>query len=129
MITFDDFKKVEMKVGEILSAEKVEGSDKLLKLSVNFGLKPSAQKADGSPDQPEAGLGEEADNRQVISGIGKYFPDPSTLIGKRYAFVTNLEPRNIMGLESQAMIIAASTDDTIAFFDAGEKIPPGTPLK
>lgn len=108
MINFDDFKKVEMKVGEILSAERVEGSDKLLKLSVNFA---------------------EESSRQVISGIGKYFPDLGTLVGKHYAFVTNLEPRNIMGLESQAMIIAASTDESIAFFDVGDKIPPGTPLK
>jgi methionine--tRNA ligase beta chain len=108
MITFDDFKKVEMKIGEILSAERVEGSEKLLKLSVNF--------AEETP-------------RQVISGIGKYFADLNTLVGKRYAFVTNLEPRSIMGLESQAMIVAASTDEDIAFFDAGQNIPPGTLLK
>ena len=108
MITFDDFKKVEMKIGEILSAERVEGSEKLLRLSVNF--------AEEVP-------------RQVISGIGKYFPELSLLVGKRYAFVTNLEPRSIMGFESQAMIVAASTDEAIAFFDVPESIPPGTLLK
>lgn len=107
-ISFDDFKKIEMKIGEILSVERVEGSDKLLKLTVNF-----------SEEVP----------RQVISGIGKFFPEINPLVGKRYAFVTNLEPRSIMGLESQAMIVAASTEENIAFFDAGDKIPPGTLLK
>lgn len=108
MISYDDFKKVEMKIGKVLSAERVEKSDKLLKLSVDFG--------------------EEAP-RQVVSGIGKYFPDLEVVVGKQYAFVTNLEPRDIMGLQSQAMIIAASTDDAIAFFDTEASIPPGTLLK
>ncbi len=108
MITYDDFKKVEMKIGRILSADRVEGSEKLLKLSVDF--------AEEIP-------------RQVISGIGTYFPSLETLVGKQYAFVTNLEPRSIMGFESQAMIIAASTDSAIAFFDAEAMIPPGTLLK
>lgn len=108
MINYDDFKKVEMKIGKVLSAERVEGSDKLLKLSVDFG---------------------EENPRQVISGIGKYFEDLETFVGKQFAFVTNLEPRSIMGFESQAMIIAASTETDIAFFDAQATIPPGTPLK
>lgn len=108
MINYDDFKKVEMKIGKVLSAERVEESDKLLKLSVDFG---------------------EENPRQVISGIGKYFENLETLIDKQFAFVTNLEPRSIMGLESQAMIIAASTEADIAFFDAQATIPPGTPLK
>lgn len=107
-ISFDDFKKVEMKIGKVLSADRVEGSDKLLKLSVDF--------AEESP-------------RQVVSGIGKYFPNTDDLLGKQYAFVTNLEPRSIMGLESQAMIIAASNEDAIEFLDTSETIPPGTLLK
>ena len=83
-ISIDDFKKVEIRVGEIRSAEKVEGADKLLKLRVDFG----------------------DEERQVISGIAEFFLNPSELIGKRCAFVTNLEPRTIKGLESQAMILA-----------------------
>lgn len=82
-ISIDDFAKVEMRVGEILSAEPVEGSEKLLKLRVNFGT----------------------EERQVLSGIAKYV-DAATLPGKKYAFATNLEPRQMMGLESQAMILA-----------------------
>lgn len=83
-ISIDDVKRVEMRVGEILSAERIEGSDKLLKLRVNFG---------------------EAGERQVLSGIAAYV-DPGALVGKRYPFVTNLAPRMMMGLESQAMIVA-----------------------
>ncbi|OGC88770.1 hypothetical protein A2419_03365 [Candidatus Adlerbacteria bacterium RIFOXYC1_FULL_48_26] len=90
-ISIDDFKKVEIRVGEILSVERVEGSDKLLKLKVNFG----------------AELGE----RQVLSGIAAYFPDEQVLVGKRYPFVTNLAPRKMMGMESQAMIMATGGGD------------------
>lgn len=84
-ISIDDFKKIEIRVGEIISAERIEGSDKLLKLAVNF-----------NEEQP----------RQVLSGIAAYFEDPQVLVGKRYPFVTNLAPRKMMGLESQAMIMA-----------------------
>lgn len=107
-ISYEDFAKVEMKIGKILSAEFVEGSEKLLRLSVDFG-----------EDAP----------RQVISGIRRYFEDPAELVGNQYAFVTNLAPRPIMGYESQAMIIAASSDTILALFDAPADIPPGTTLK
>ena len=90
MITIDDFKKVEIKIGEIVSVENIEGSDKLLKLKVNFGT----------------------EERQVLSGIKAYFPDPQVLVGKRCPFVTNLAPRMMMGLESQAMILAVGGGET-----------------
>ena len=90
MITIDDFKKVEIKIGEIISVENIEGSDKLLKLKVNFG----------------------DHERQVLSGIKAYFPDPQALVGKRCPFVTNLAPRTMMGLESQAMILATGGAET-----------------
>ncbi len=93
-ISIDDFKKVEITVGEILSAEPIEGSEKLLKLKVSFGE-----------------LGE----RQVLSGIAKFYPDPTALVGKRVPFVTNLAPRMMMGLESQAMILATGGDESNPF--------------
>jgi len=99
-ISIDDFAKVEIRVGEILSAEKIEGSEKLLKLRVNFGTSASA---DGS--------GETKEERQVLSGISAYFPEPQSLVGKRCLFVTNLAPRMMMGLESQAMIMAVGGGD------------------
>jgi methionyl-tRNA synthetase len=88
-ISIDDFKKVEIRIGEIVSAERIEGSDKLLKLKVNFGT----------------------EDRQVLSGIAAYYPEPSALVGKRVAFATNLVPRVMMGLESQAMILASGGGD------------------
>lgn len=106
-ITIDDVKKVEITVGRILSAEKVEGSEKLLKLSVDFA---------------------EATPRQVISGIGKQYPDPAVLVGKLHPFVTNLQPRIIMGLESQAMIFAASAEAGLALMSPTIDVPPGTRL-
>lgn len=92
-ISIDDFKKVEIKIGEIKSAEKIEGSDKLLKLQVNFG----------------------DHDRQVLSGIAAHFPDPAALVAKRCPFVTNLAPRMMMGLESQAMILATGGDGETPF--------------
>ncbi|HVV38753.1 MAG TPA: methionine--tRNA ligase [Candidatus Paceibacterota bacterium] len=92
-IAIDDFKKVEIRIGEIVSAEKIEGSDKLLKLKVNFGI----------------------EERQVLSGISAYFPNPQDLVGKKCPFVTNLAPRMMMGLESQAMILATGGDGETPF--------------
>jgi methionine--tRNA ligase beta chain len=106
-ITIDDVHKVEITMGKILSAEKVEGSDKLLKLSVDFG---------------------EASPRQVISGIASAYPDASVLVGKSHPFVTNLAHRTIRGLESQAMIFAASHEGQIALMSPTVEVPPGTKL-
>ncbi|MEX2052077.1 MAG: hypothetical protein WD991_00055 [Candidatus Paceibacterota bacterium] len=92
MITFDEFKKIEIKLGKILSAEKVPDTDKLLRLSVDLG---------------------EATPRQIISGISLYFPDCSVLVGRKCMFVANLEPRVIRGFESQGMIFALSTEDGV----------------
>lgn len=107
-ISIDDFKKVEIKVGEILSAEKVENTDKLLKLSVNFG---------------------EENPRQIISGISMYFEDPKALIGKKCAFATNLEPREIKGLISQGMILAVSGENFFSLLSADSSVAPGSSIK
>jgi len=107
MISIDDFKKVEIRAGKILSAEPVEGSEKLLKLSVDFG---------------------EENPRQVISGIAKYVT-PENLVGVTCGFVTNLEPREIMGQKSEAMIMAISGDDFFSLMNLDEKVPPGSIAK
>lgn len=86
-ISIDDFKKLEIKIGLILNVEKIEGSEKLLKLSVDMG---------------------EENPRQIVSGVAKFFPDEQTLVGKKCAFASNLEPRKLMGLISQGMILAVS---------------------
>jgi methionine--tRNA ligase beta chain len=106
-ITYDDFKKVEMKIGKILFVDAIPGSDKLLKLSVDF--------AEGAP-------------RQILSGISKYFPDAKFLIGKKVAFVTNLEPRKMMEMESNGMILAVNNGDKLAIMEVPDFIKEGTIL-
>lgn len=127
MISIDDFKKVEMKIGKVLSAEKVENADKLLKLSVDFGLKPSA---DGLPDHSQEAndLERERDIRQVVSGIA-LFVSPEDIVGKKFPFVTNLEPRMIRGLESQAMILALGDGETFSLLVPTADPAPGSPLR
>lgn len=111
-ITIDDFKKLDIRIGHIVSAEKVPDTDKLLRLSVDFG---------------------EPAPRQVVSGIAAYFPDLQTLIGKKCAFAYNLEPRTIRGLESQGMILATSGgegDNTFfSLLETSADIPPGSKIK
>ncbi len=116
MISIDDFKKVEVRAGKVLAVERVEGSEKLLKLSVDFGNQ--ADSAQGSVEP-----------KQVISGIAKHI-SPEELVGTTCAFVTNLEPREIMGLKSEAMIMAASNEEgQFSLLKITENIPPGTLIK
>lgn len=89
MITIDDFKKIELKVGEIRSAEKVEGSEKLVKLSVDLG--------EGTP-------------RHILAGIAHSYA-LEALAGKQIVVVANLEPRKLMGMESQGMLLAADGEE------------------
>lgn len=108
-ISFDDFKKVEIRAGKILSAEKIPDTDKLLKLSVDFA-------------EPTA--------RQIVSGIALYFPDPAVLVGKTCMFVTNLEPRTIKGYQSNGMLFAVSTvEGKFSLLEPHTDIPPGTMAK
>lgn len=107
-ITYEDFAKLHIGIGTILSVEIVEGADKLLKLAVE--------------------VGEEAP-RQILSGIREYFEDPQTLVGKQFPFVLNLAPRVIRGFESQGMILAASHEDCLALLAPTISVPPGTKVK
>lgn len=106
MISIDEFSKIEVKVGTVRSAERVPDTDKLLRLTVDFN--------------------EESGPRQIISGIAAYVPEPETLIGRQLAFVTNLEPRMIRGLESNGMLFAVGTNETFAFLTPDKEVPPGT---
>lgn len=109
MISFEDFKKVDIAVGQILSAEKIPETDKLLKLSVDLG--PAVAIGSGVAKQ---------DIRQIVSGIALHFPDCSVLVGKKCMFVANLEPRIIRGIESQGMILAVSSSDPHSAEGSGE---------
>ncbi len=134
MISFDEFKKVEITVGKILSAEKVPETDKLLKLSVDFGVIPAPAAAAGAGTNEDAAPASGAvplrDIRQIISGIAFHFPDPGALVGKRCMFVTNLEPRVIRGFQSNGMLFAVSTDDgKFSLLEPSSDIPEGTKAK
>ena len=89
MISFEDFKKLDLRVVKIIEAEKVENSEKLVKLRIDLGNK---------------------EERQIIAGIGKAY-EPQDLIGKKIIIVANLEPRSLIGLESQGMLLAASGEN------------------
>lgn len=108
MINIDDLKKVEIKIGKILTAEKIPETDKLLKLTVDFG---------------------EEKPRQIVSGIALHFPDPHTLVGTSTTFVTNLESRTIKGYESNGMLFAMSTESAFALLVPTNDLPPGTSAK
>jgi methionine--tRNA ligase beta chain len=123
MITYDDFKKVEITVGKILSAEKIPDTDKLLKLSVDFAETKEVLNADGTKTITSA-------PRQIVSGISTYFPDPTVLVGKTCMFVTNLEPRTIKGHESNGMLFAVSTEaGAFSLLEPNSSIPSGTKAK
>jgi len=107
MISFDDFKKINLRVGEIKSAEAVAGSEKLLKLIVNFGE-----------------LGE----KQILAGLAKNYSADS-LIGTSCIFVFNPAPRQMMGLESQGMILAADTPDGPVILRPEKDVLPGSMIK
>ncbi len=114
MINYDDFAKVEIRIGKVLSVEVVEGADKLLKCMVDVG------------DVDTEGR---SIPRQILSGIREYLPDPQVLVGKKFPYVTNLAPRMIRGFESQGMILAANHENTLALLLPTNDLPPGTRIK
>ena len=107
-ITIDDFAKVELRVAQVLVAEKIKGADKLLRLEVDLGT----------------------EKRQIVAGIAKAY-DPEKLVGRKVVIVANLAPRKLRGLESQGMIVAASLGDEGIPVLAGflEDVPVGARLK
>jgi len=105
MINFEEFKKVDIRIGKIISAERIEGSNKLLKLEVDFG----------------------AENRQILAGIAKFYA-PESLMGKSCPFVFNLEPKKMGELESQGMILCAD-DEGPVLMHPDKDIRPGSIIK
>lgn len=107
MISIDDFSKVEIRVGTVLEAEEVEGSEKLLKLTVDLG---------------------EEDPRTILTGM-KEWKTPEDFKEKQLLFVTNLEPRKMMGVESQGMVMAADPDDGPVLLQVERAVPNGTKVR
>ena len=105
-ISIEDFRKVVLRVGKVLTAERVPKSTKLLKLLVDIGT----------------------EERQVIAGIGtKYAPED--LVGKRVVIVANLKPAKLMGVESQGMVLAAGDEEVSALLTTLEDVAPGSKIK
>ncbi|HSA77508.1 MAG TPA: methionine--tRNA ligase [Nitrospirota bacterium] len=106
LIGIEDFMKVDLRVGKIVSAERVEKSEKLVKLQVDIGT----------------------ETRQVVAGIGKSYT-PEDLMGKTIVIVTNLKPAKLMGVESQGMLLAANSGDALAVVTFDREIKPGSRVK
>ncbi|HPS21750.1 MAG TPA: methionine--tRNA ligase [Candidatus Paceibacterota bacterium] len=95
-VSYEEFKKMDIRVGTIREVEPVPETDKLLKCQIDFG------------EIDEEGNGK---LRQIVSGIHEYYPDPSILIGKQVLYIVNLEPRTIKGVESNGMLMAVDGKD------------------
>ncbi len=109
MITYDDFAKLDIRIGTVVGAERIEGADTLLKLMVD--------------------LGEEAP-RQIVAGIAPIISEPGELIGKQMPILTNLEPRTIRGVESQGMILAAGdANDLPVLLHPARELPAGSEVR
>ncbi|NMB40089.1 MAG: methionine--tRNA ligase subunit beta [Parcubacteria group bacterium] len=105
MINFEDFVKIDLRIGKIIEAEKVEGSSKIIKTTVD--------------------LGEE--KRQILAGIGKFYT-PEELINKIVIVVANLSPKKIMGMDSEGMILAVKDDNNLSLLGADKEIKIGSKI-
>lgn len=106
MIIFNDFKKLDIRIGRVLSAEKVKGTDKLMKLEIDLGT----------------------EKRQLVAGIADMY-EPNSLIGKEIPVLVNLEARSIRGVESQGMILAIDVDGKPILLHPEREVPPGSIVK
>ena len=105
-ITIEEFAKIRLRIGKVISAENVQGSKKLLKLSVDMGN----------------------ERRQVVAGIAAHYR-PEEIIGKSVVIVANLKPAKLMGIESQGMVLAASNGEVLSLISPDKDIPPGSAVK
>src|SRR5205807_10564889 len=105
-IKVEDFGKVELRVAEVVSAEPVPKSKKLLKLTVSLG----------------------SEQRTLVAGIAEHYA-PADLVGKKVVVVANLEPATLMGVESNGMVLAGSADGKLAILTLDRDLPPGAKVR
>ena len=108
MISFGDFKKLDIRIGKVISAEKVPDTDKLVKLVFDMG---------------------NDEKRQVIAGIAEFIADPEDLVGKEMPVLVNLESRTLRGHDSDGMILAVDVDGRPVLLRPEEEVPPGSSIK
>lgn len=106
LISFEEFKKLDIRVGKILKAEPIAGSDKLLRLEVDFG----------------------SEARQIVAGIVQHYA-PDALIGREIPVIVNLEPCVLKGVESQGMLLAADDNGAPVLFTPDKEVPPGSVVR
>ncbi|HUX06465.1 MAG TPA: methionine--tRNA ligase subunit beta [Acidobacteriota bacterium] len=105
MISFKEFQDIELRAARVLTAERVEGTDKLMQMQIDLG----------------------SEQRQIVAGIAQDYT-PEEMVGKNIMVVANLQPAKIRGVESNGMLLAANLDGKpiLATFD--KEVPPGTPI-
>lgn len=106
MITFDDFKKLDLRIGKVLSAERIQGTDKLIKMEIDLGT----------------------EKRQLVAGMAEFL-EPNHLVGKELPVVVNLEPKKFKGIESQGMVLAVDVDGEPVLLHPEKEVPPGSIIK
>lgn len=105
-ITFQDFQKLDLRVGKIEDAQKVENSEKLVRLSVDIG----------------------GEKRRILAGISQYY-NPADLIGKKIVVVVNLKPKKMIGEESVGMLLAADVDGRPVLITPDSDVPEGSTVR
>lgn len=103
LITIDEFKKIDLRIGEVTSCEKIEGADRLLKLTVDLGN----------------------ETRQLVAGIAAHY-SPDELVGKQIVVVANLKPAVIRGIESQGMLLAVNDGQTLGVLTPERRVQNGS---
>ncbi|MSU73999.1 hypothetical protein EXS56_02570 [Candidatus Kaiserbacteria bacterium] len=106
-ITYEDFTKLDIRIGTVVAAELVPETDKLIKCTVDFG---------------------EIGQRTIVSGIAQW-KTPEELVGRQFPYIVNLAPRMLRGVESQGMLLAASDESGVALLTPERTLPTGTRLK
>jgi len=104
-IAFDEFKKVELRVGEILEVNPHPNADKLYVLNVDFG----------------------GEKRQLVAGLRGYY-EPGEMLGKKTVVVTNLQPASLRGVESQGMLLAAQSGQVVSLLTVDKDVPAGSKI-
>lgn len=105
-IQYDEFAKVEIRMGTILAAERVPETDKLLKCTIDFG---------------------ELGTRTIVSGIAQW-KEPEQLVGRQCPYIVNLAPRTLRGVESRGMLLAGTDEEGVVLLHPERTVPPGTAL-
>jgi len=105
-ISFEEFKKLDLRVAEVKAVDRVPGADKLLKLTVSL----------------------DSEERTIVAGIAEWYT-PDSLIGKKIVLVANLAPATIRGVESKGMLLAADVDGRAVILTADPDVPAGAPVR